>query len=196
MWLPRNKLQQMGFAYLGEDVHISDKAIFYNPEGISIGDRSRIDDLCLLSAGKGGISIGMNVHIAVKSSLRGQGRIILSDFAGLSGDVDIYSSSDTYSGEAMTNPTIPDEFTNVIHDEVTLGRHVIVGAKSVILPGVNIEEGVAIGAFSLVKKDCEAWSIYAGNPLRLIGKRSKEGILQREQEYLNYLERLKSGKER
>jgi galactoside O-acetyltransferase len=38
-------------------------------------------------------------------------------------------------------------------------KYTIVGASSVILPGVRIEEGVSVGALSLVTKPTEAWEV-------------------------------------
>lgn len=52
-------------------------------------------------------------------------------------------------------------------------KHVIIGAGSVILPGVVLQEGVAVGAMSLVNKDCDEFTIYAGAPAKPIKKRSK-----------------------
>lgn len=174
--LSRSEIECMGFAALGVNVIISDKASLYNCKGISIGNNVRIDDFCVLSAGSGGIKIGNYVHIAAYSSLVGSGAIILSDYCGLSSRVSIYSSSDDYSGAAMTNPVVPLKYTNVRHADVILKKHVIVGSGSVILPGVLLEEGVAIGAISLVNKSCDAFCIYSGNPIRKISERKKDLI--------------------
>jgi len=171
--LSRRDIESMGFASLGENVQISDKASFYGASRITIGSNTRIDDFCVLSAGEGGIEIGNHIHIAVYTSLIGAGQICLADFCNLSSRVSIYSSSDDYSGETLTNPTVPDEFKNVRHAPVYLGRHVIVGSGSVILPGVTLEDGVAVGALSLVNKDCAAFGIYAGNPVRRVKERKR-----------------------
>ncbi len=165
------ELTELGIAKFGSNVSISRKVSFFNPSRISIGSHVRIDDFCVLSAGSGGIEIGNYVHIAVFCSLMGKGKITLSDFSGLSSRVSIYSSNDDYSGEWMTNPTVPAELTNVMYADVTLGKHVIVGAGTVILPGVSIEEGTAISALSLVNKSCPAFKIYGGVPIRHIGER-------------------------
>ena len=74
----------------------------------------------------------------------------MADFSGLSSRITIYSSNDDYSGNNMTNPSIPTEFTNVTHADVIIKKHAIIGSGSVILPGVTIEEGAAVGALSLV----------------------------------------------
>ncbi len=83
----------------------------------------------------------------------------------------------------MTNPTIPREYTAVRHADVFLGRHVIVGCGSVILPGATLKDGVAIGALSLIKEDCESFGIYAGNPCRRVKDRKRD-LLALEQRFL------------
>ena len=83
----------------------------------------------------GPIKIGSHVHIAAYTALYGGGGITLCDFCNLSSRVSIYSVSDDYSGETMTNPTIPEEFKIVDRAPVVLGRHVIVGSGTVVLPG-------------------------------------------------------------
>ncbi|PPD54708.1 MAG: galactoside O-acetyltransferase [Methylotenera sp.] len=181
-----SELSKMGFLSLGKNVKISRKASIYNAARISIGDFSRIDDFCVLSAGKGGIHIGRNVHIAVFCGLIGQGSITLADFSGLSSRVMVYSSNDDYSGGALTNPTVPPEFTNVTSAPVHLEKHVIVGSGSIILPGVILQEGVAIGALSLVNRNCERFSIYMGSPAKRVRSRS-EKLLESEHSYMAWL---------
>ncbi len=169
--LSREVIEQMGFASVGDEVQISDRVSIYGCARISFGNNVRVDDFCVLSAGVGGIFIGSNVHVAVYSSLIGAGKITLSDFCNISSRVSIYSSNDDYSGATMTNPTVPNEYTGATHADVVLGRHVIVGSGSVILPGLTLEDGVAVGALSLVTKSCKAFGIYAGNPARRIRER-------------------------
>jgi galactoside O-acetyltransferase len=135
--------------------------------------------LCVLSAGENGIEIGNFVHIAIFASLIGDGKITLEDFTGISSRVSIYSSSDDYSGEYMTNPMVPKECKNEMHGNVTICKHAIIGSGSVILPGVRLKEGSAIGALSLVNKDCEEYFIYRGNPAKKIVERSHD-LLKKE----------------
>lgn len=176
------ELLDLGFAAVGDDVRISKKASFYGIERISIGSHVRIDDFCVLSAGVGGIEIGNYIHIAVYSSLIGAGKITLQDFCNISSRVAIYSSNDDYSGEYMTNPMVPEEYTNVTHADVMIGKHVIIGAGSVVLPGAIIAEGCSFGALSFIKNEnFEELTIYAGSPLKKIKKRI-ENIYRLEQE--------------
>jgi dTDP-4-amino-4,6-dideoxy-D-glucose acyltransferase len=179
---PQDALHSLGLRHVGKGVSLSDKASIYNPGKIEIGDNSRIDDFCVLSAGEGGICIGRHVHVAVYVSLIGAGRIELQDFANLSSRVSIYSSNDDYTGDFMTNPTVPASCTNVMSAPVTVGRHVIIGVGSVILPGVTLHEGAGVGSLSLVKRDCEAYGMYAGVPATRIGARSK-GMIDLERRF-------------
>jgi len=175
-------IAQMGFRSVGDNVRISDRASFYNCAGIELGDHVRIDDFCVLSAGAGGIRIGNHVHIAVYSSLIGAGRISLADFCNVSSRVSIYSSSDDFSGSTMTNPTVPVEYTGVFHADVVMEKHVIIGSGSIVLPGVTLEEGVAVGALSLISRDCAAFGIYAGSPARRVRER-KRSLLELERRF-------------
>jgi acetyltransferase-like isoleucine patch superfamily enzyme len=176
-------IEKMGFKHVGREVKLSDRASFHNPGAIEIGDFSRIDDFCILSAGQEGIKIGRNVHIAAYTSLIGAGRILLEDFCNLSSRVSVYSSNDDYSGAFMTNPTVASQFTGVTHAPVTIGRHAIVGSGSIVLPGVMIGEGAALGALSLANRNCDAFVMYAGIPAKPIGERRRD-LLQHERDFL------------
>lgn len=183
-YLTQEQLNSYGFKYVGQNVRISQKASIYNPSHISIDDNARIDDFCILSAGTGGITIGKYVHIGCYSSLIGRGSIILEDFSGISGRVSIYSSNDDYSGNYLAHPTVPDEFRNVQDGPVILRRHAIIGAGSIILPNVDIGMGAVVGALSLIRENCEEFTVYVGCPARKTKIRNR-GLLQVEQEFLN-----------
>jgi len=169
-YLTQTELAQLGFKLLGKNVKISSKASIYNADVIEIGDNSRIDDFCVIS---GKVTIGRNVHVAPHCLVAGGDLgITLEDFSGLAYFVQVFSQSDDYSGRTMTNPTVPVLFKEEKKSAVYIGRHVIVGASSVIFPGVTVSEGCAVGAMSLVHKTTEPWGIYVGNPARRVKSRS------------------------
>jgi len=173
-FLSQEELDKIGFKSLGENVSISKMVSIYSPELISIGSNVRIDDFVFLS---GDITLGNNIHIAPYSLLiggSGGAGIVMKNYSGLSSHVTIYSISDDYSGEFMTNPTIPSNYTNVIKGRVVLQEYVIIGASSVILPGVEIGEGTAVGAMSMVTKSLPEWKICRGIPARALMDRSKK----------------------
>ena len=167
-FLSQKELDNMGFRFLGKNVLISDKCSLYNTKNISIGDNTRIDDFCILSAGDEGIEIGKYVHIACYSSLIGKGKIVMKDYSGISSRVSVYSSSDNYDGEYMTNPCLPDNVTNTTHKDVIIGKHVVIGSNSVVLPGVILADGCSIGAMSLVNKSVNGQDVMVGIPIKKI----------------------------
>ncbi|HET8860553.1 acyltransferase [Marivirga sp.] len=176
-FLTQNELKEIGFKTIGDNVLISDKVSIYNSKNISIGSNVRIDDFCILSAGDKGISIGNYVHIACYVSLIGKELIEVQDYVGISSKSSVYSSSDDYSGDYLVGPTIPDIYKNVDHRPVIFEKYSLIGASSVILPGVRIGEGTAVGALSLVTKDLEEWGVYIGSPVKYI-KQRKKGIIE------------------
>lgn len=179
-FLSAEELAAMGFKSVGSNVQISRKASIYRPQAIALGSHVRIDDFCVLSGGEG-INVGSYIHIACYCALFGSAGIVLEDFAGLSARVTIYSESDDYTGRSLTNPTVPPQYkTAMKRGRVVLRRHVIVGAHTVILPGVELHEGAAVGSQSLVTKDCDAWSIYFGSPAKRLRSRSQQ-MLELEQ---------------
>ena len=101
----------------------------------------------------------------------------------MSSGVRIYSVSDDYSGGSMTNATIPEEFKKISMGRVVLERHVIVGSGSIILPGVHVTEGCAIGALSLVNQSTDPWGVYAGIPVLRLRDRSR-ALLSLETKFL------------
>lgn len=170
-YLDQQELEAMGFLTLGKNVLISDKASIYEPGKMSLGDNTRIDDFCVVS---GNIKTGRNVHIAALCLVAGGEKgIKFGDYSGLAYGVKIFSQSDDYSGETLTNPTVPDDYKNELKAHVSLGRHVIVGTNSVIAPGVSLGEGVAVGAGAVVLKSFPEWVILAGAPARVIKARSR-----------------------
>ena len=130
-----NELNGLGLASFGNNVLISRKVSIYGAENINIGNNVRIDDFCILS---GKITICNYVHIASYVALYGGNKgIYIHDFAGISSKSTVYSVTDDYSGEAMTNPMIPDKYKNVISKEVIIERHALVGAHCLILPALE-----------------------------------------------------------
>ena len=180
-FLTETSLVALGFNYLGVNVKISDKASIYNPELMEVGDYTRIDDFCVIS---GKVILGRNVHVAIFCNIGGgEVGVKLDDFSGLAYGCHVFAQSDDYSGRTLTNPTVPDKYKNETKSPVLIKRHSIVGACSVILPGVTLEEGTSIGAMSMVTKSTEPWTIYFGIPAKRLKTRRRE-LLELEQEYL------------
>ena len=175
------ELKKLGFKYIGDNVKISDKASIYSYNQIEIGDNSRIDDFCVVS---GKIKIGRNVHITPMCLVAGGEKgIIFEDFTTIAYGVQVFTQSDDYSGKTMTNSTIPQKYKQEFKKEVVIKKYSIVGAGSVIMPGVVLEEGTSIGAMTLVLKSTKPWGIYVGNPAQRLKERKKD-LLKLEKQYL------------
>ena len=54
-------------------------------------------------------------------------------------------------------------------DKTSIGNNVFIGAKSIIMYGVNIGNNVVVAAGSVVTKDVPDGSIVGGNPAKIIG---------------------------
>ena len=166
----RSELLSFGFKHLGNNVLISNKASLYNKSKMSFGDNVRIDDFCILV---GEVIIDDYVHIGAYTGLHASmGTISIGKYSTLSSNVAVYAASDDYSGNYMVNSMVPKEYKNIEMSDISIGRNVIVGTGSSILPGAVIPDGVAIGAMSLVKTELEPYSTYAGVPCRKIKNRS------------------------
>lgn len=185
-FLSEREIRDIGFKSYGTNLKISRHACFYGASEMVIGDDVRIDDFCILS---GRVTIGNFIHIAAYSAVYGGEKgVYIEDFANISSRVSVYAVNDDYSGEFMTNPTIPDKYKRVQSERVSIGKHALIGSTSVILPGVHIAEGSSFGSFSLIDRDSEAWSVNVGIPFRKIKDRSRH-LLEMEEQFRNDRER-------
>jgi len=179
-----DELKNAGFKAIGRNVQIAKNCTIIGPENVSIGDNVRIDGYCtIIAAGQGWLNIGSFIHISGYCHLSAGDGIRMDDFSAVGQGVRIYSRSDDFTGRYLTNPMVPEKFTGVTHGTVTLGRHVIIGSGTVILPKVTIGEGSSVGAMSLVNKSLEPWGIFFGCPVKKLRPRSKR-LLELESEFL------------
>lgn len=56
-----------------------------------------------------------------------------------------------------------------IVENISIGDHSFIGAKSILLPGTKVGNNVIIGSGSVVKGDIPDYSIMIGNPCKRIG---------------------------
>ena len=174
-----DELKELPIKSFGKNVLISRKVSIYSNREIVIGNNVRIDDFCILS---GKIELGNYLHIGAYCALYGSHGIKMEDFSGLSPRCTVFSASDDFSGNFLISPTTKKEHNHIIGGEVIIKKYTQVGAGTVIMPNLILQEGSAIGAMSLVTQSTEAWSIYAGTPAKKIKNREK-GLLNFIKEY-------------
>ena len=179
-----HELKEAGFKALGHNVQIAKNCTIIGVENIEIGSNVRIDGYCtIVATGNGWLKLGSHIHIGSYCLLSAGDGIRMDNFSGLSQGVRIYSKTDDYSGNHLTNPTVPPKYTGVTGGTVVLEKHVIIGSGTVILPNICIGEGTSVGALSLVTKSLKSWKVFFGNPAKPLKNRSKQ-LLDLEAEFI------------
>lgn len=151
-------------------------------ENITFGDPILIDDFVLIVA-RSPMSIGNYVHIGCFASITGGESVTIGDFAAVSQGARLLTGTDDFTDGGFGNSTVPGEYRNAKRAPISIGRFCIVGANSVVLPGVTIGEGAVVGAGSVVTRDLEPWGVHIGN--RRIRDRNRDEVLRRVAEFEN-----------
>lgn len=159
-------------------------------ENIEFGKYIIIDDFVLIYA-KEKINIGNYVHIANFSSITGGNQLFIGNYAAISQGCRILTATDDFTQWGFGNSTIDNEYRNIKSAPIIINDFCVIGANSVVLPGVTIGEGATVGANSVVTKSLEPWGIYIGN--KKIGERSTKEVLQNYETFLNTSEKLRVG---
>jgi len=152
-----------------------------HPEHLIIGEDSIVDDFCYFSTR---VRIGRCTHIASGCSIAGgvERQFTIGDFCSLSSGVKIWCTSDDFANDVVA--IIPSGLQQVknhlFSGDVECGNYTAVGSNSVVMPKNTIPEGAVIGALSFVPIafDFHPWSVYAGVPLRYLGPRNRDNVLE------------------
>jgi acetyltransferase-like isoleucine patch superfamily enzyme len=178
-FLTTKELIGVGFAEMGENVLIHETVVLVGTEKMRLGSHVRIDPFCVITAGED-VLIGSHVHIAAHVLVSGGAGITLHDFAGISHGAKLLSASDDFAAGVLTGPTVPANLRKVWAARIEVGRHSVIGANAVVLPGTQLRDGAMLGALSLARGELEAWKVHAGVPARIVAARDKEGVLRAE----------------
>ncbi|HEX5210182.1 MAG TPA: hypothetical protein VFW22_00415 [Pseudolabrys sp.] len=185
--MPREVLETLGFARLGDEVLVHRTAVIVDCSKVSLGSRVRLDPFVIIST-RGGVEFGSNIHIGGHSAIVGQAAVRFDDFVNISHYVGIFTTSNDFSGRTLSHPTVGERFSKEQTASISFGRHSVVGAGSIVLPGAKFSEGSALGAMSLISRPMKPWTTYAGVPARRISERVRD-VLAAEQEYLASLKK-------
>jgi len=131
--------------FVGSDSYISYHVTIQGPQGISIGHNTRITNNCTLN-GRGTLDIGDNVLVGFQS-------IVLT------------------ATHRFQDPDTPIRLQGSDLKPVRIGNDVWIGARVVIQPGVTVGNGAVIGAGAVVTTDVPPFTVVAGVPARVIGRR-------------------------
>ena len=164
--------------HLGNSIIIGKTVRIRKPESVSIDDGSIIDDFTYISCA---LEIGKYSHIAPNVTISGgSSKVTMGNFVGIAAGVSIHAQSSEYISASLDLPSIPKRYRiGGIDQEITISDHVIIGAKSTVLPGVVLPEGFASAANSVVPKGTyDSWTLYGGSPIKKICVRKKDKILE------------------
>lgn len=80
----------------------------------------------------------------------------------------IHIASDSYI--AFGAAILTHDMSRGLHLDTYIGKCCFIGARAIILPGLQIGDGVIVGAGSVVTKNVQPYTIVAGNPAVVIKK--------------------------
>lgn len=169
---------------VGEDVRISDQAVIVRPELVEIGNHVAIDMWVYLSTQA---VLGNYIHIAPSVSIIGGAAalLIMEDFTNIGSGGRIVCATDDFM-QGLISPVVPIEHRTIINKPVTFKRYATLGVNCTVLPGITLGEGCIVGAGSVVTRDTEPWTVYAGSPAKPIKSRDSKRILESAQKLMNY----------
>ena len=100
--------------------------------------------------------------------------LTMEHFSGLAAGAKVVCGGDDFSTGSLMNPQFPRKYKDVVIEPVTFKMFSCIGINSCVLPGITLAEGSVVGAHSLLTKDTESWTIYAGSPARPIKMRDSK----------------------
>ena len=110
------------------------------------------------------MKLGGNVYIGADGTkLHCEGGVTIGYNTAIAGGCMIMSTNHNY----MSKTRVPFDSTS-IHEPVEIGANCWIGARSIICPGVKIEDGVVVAMGSVVTKSVPKGAIVGGNPARII----------------------------
>lgn len=129
-------------------------------------DKSTIYSNTTISIGKNGeFRIGKDSHLGVGCYiLVGNGKVEIGDGVAIGPHTILIAHSNKVIGR---DPIIDHEMSGSIKIE----DDVFLGAGVIVLPNINLAAHSVVGAGSVVTNSTQEWTIYAGNPARIIRSR-------------------------
>lgn len=158
-----------GKVKLGKRVYIAagTEVTAFGNEKIVIDDDSFILERSMLQPYGGYILIGKKVGINLNCIIYGMGGVTIGDNVMMASSCLIVSANHNFE-----RTDIPMNLQGVTCEEVKIGDDVWLGARVVVLSGVEIGEGSVIGAGSVVSTSIPPYSVAVGVPARIIRQRT------------------------
>lgn len=137
---------------------------------IVVGANSIIDSFVKIkpAGGSGNLIIGEYVVINSGCVLyTGQG-ICIGNHVAIAANCTFAPVNHAY---AQRNKLIREQGFLPSKGGITIEDDVWIGANCVLLDGAILRQGCVLGAGSIVRSELKSYTVYAGNPLRVVGER-------------------------
>lgn len=134
--------------------------------GLKIGVDSTFCFGVFVSGSK--IQVGNNTVVNRNVYLDGRGGLVIGNNVNISHFALIQTLTHDHNSPAFQAHSRP----------VVIGDDVWIGARALILPGVELGRGAVVGAGAVVTRNVEPYQVVAGSPARVVGRRNAD---------LNYL---------
>lgn len=168
-------------------IELSPGVRFMGPAIISRADRSRltIGERVVLCSWSRWTALGV-AHPVVLRTLTAEAVLRIGQDTGISGGsfcaamevtigercligADVFITDTDFHAIAPERRSTSTDWSQIRSAKVRIGNDVFIGARAVILKGVDIGDGSVIGAGSVVTRSMPPRSVVAGNPARCIG---------------------------
>lgn len=142
-------------------------------DGVHLDDAATIDRRAIIR-GSGsirrlgaGVRIGRRSAVGVDCFIHGGGGVTIGDNVLLGPAVRIFSENHVFA-----DPDVPIIEQGEVPSAVVIGDDVWIGASATILAGAHIGDGCVVAAGAVVRGEIPAYSIVAGVPARVVGRRT------------------------
>lgn len=131
---------------------------------IIIGDHSVIEDgtYFILTMPRPKVVIGEQVGLGIRTMIACKDTLVIGDYTRFGADVIIRDNVHDYRRDVTLLKT------DAIIKPVTIGKHVWIGDRALIFPGVTIGDGAVVSAGSIVTHDVPPYTLVRGQPARVV----------------------------
>lgn len=121
----------------------------------------------------GVVFLGKPASLDISAHLDASGGLTISEGVGISINAIIlthdWSFLRRYRARNIEFPSNNPDFDKQAYKPVFIGKHSLIGAGAIVLPGSHIGNYCIIGSGAVIKGTIEDYSIVIGNPAKVIG---------------------------
>lgn len=129
-----------------------------------------------------GAKLGPRCHIYPRARIWQPWNLVCAEGAAIADEAVIYNAARVTMGAyaivsqqayvCTATHDFDDPAFPMIVAPISLGRRAWVCARACVLPGVALGDGAVLGLAGVATKDIEPWQVHAGNPARLLKRRT------------------------